>query len=766
MATTEDVINAIRSADAAGDSASVRQLGVVLKQMQQVQKIEALKASNPGEYDPSSQEWQDKHGATSNMSTTEKVLAGAGKAFADTGRGVGQLLRKVMPDKAADSIGLPTQADIDEAKRLDAPLMKTTAGKVGNIGGSVAIALPTVFIPGAQSVAGSAAVGAGMGFIQPVASDESRLKNTLVGGALGGAAPVVARTIAAGAKGAKALVEPFTEGGRQAIAGRTLQRFGVDAADVAGATSAPTVTGATQTLAEQVAHPQAAAGAARLQDAMRAADPEVAGQFAAREASNNAARVKTLRDLAGEGGVRQASVDARQATSKDLYGKAFNDPKPLGADEYLHGGTYSGDGSSLTRPLYLTKDKGIADSYVDMSKDRYGVGDLVRVKFNGTNPAPESVINRTAKAVGIDPASGTPASVFDAELHGEEAVNRLVQGLKNNGYDHAVLGDIGYGTGTSGKATIVFPSAFPGPKGSNWFSAAEHEEISRLMQSPAIKEAMIAARTNAENSGKVLSPDGSIEGLHSMKLALDDMIKAPETAAQAAKASGLKHARDRLVAFIEQVSPGYKEARTTYSTMSQPLNQMDVAAELLKKGTSATSDLAGNPRLMPDALARAARDEGKLIKSATGRDLPQKTLSDLLTPDQLSKVQAVLSESDRAAAVARAANGPGSATAQRLASQNVLRQILGPTGLPENWAESTLLNTAMRPVQFAYNGVAEPKIQAVLADLLLNPAKTQAALQAARTAPQTLPKAVRDALPYLEQAMKTSIPAAAIAGQR
>ena len=167
---------------------------------------------------------------------------------------------------------------------------------------------------------------------------------------------------------------------------------------------------------------------------------------------------------------------------------------------------------------------------------------------------------------------------------------------------------------------------------------------------------------------------------------------------------------------------------------------------------------------MPDKFVNLLKNEQATVKQATGRELGK--LSEVLDPDQYSKVMAVGQELDKGAAVARAANGPGSATAQRLASQNVLRQILGPTGLPESWAESTLLNTAMRPVQFAYNGVAEPKIQKVLADLLLDPTKARAALQAARTAPQSLPQSVRDAIPYLEQAMKTSIPAAAIAGQR
>ena len=635
MATQEDVINAIRNADAAGDSAAVRQLGAVLQQMQvatqRQARVDALKKSNPAEYDPDSPEYKARMDPTSGMSTTEKTLAGVGKAFADTGRGVGQLLRKVMPDKAADAIGLPTQADIDEAKRLDAPLMNTTAGKVGNVAGNVAIALPTVFIPGAQTVAGSTALGAGMGFIQPVASDESRLKNTLVGGALGGAAPVVARGVAAGVKGAKALVEPFTEGGRQAIAGRTLQRFGVQPDDLLGVTSNPTVTGARTTLAEQIARPEGAAGAARLQDAMRAADPEIAAKMAAREVENNAARVGMLRDMAGEGGQREFYQAARSQAAKDLYDQAFS--------------------------------------------------------------------------VGIDLSK---------------------------------------------------------------MSAAERGEITKLMKMPAIKDAMKGAQEIAQNQGTNLAgkATGSIEGLHNMKLALDDQIAnlSNGTVSQVNKAKAIEAARNRLVTFMERVSPGYGEARATYAAMSKPINQMDIADQLFRKGTSATSDLGGTPRLMPNQFVGQLKNEEALVKSATGRDLGK--LSQVLDPEQFAKVQALGMELDKAAAVGRAANGPGSATAQRLASQNVLRQLLGPTGLPQSWAESTLLNTAMRPVQFAYNGVAEPKIQAVLADLLMNPAKAQAAMQAARTAPQRLSPELQAALPYLEQALKTSVPATALSSQR
>lgn len=120
----------------------------------------------------------------------QNLAAGAGKALYDIGRGAGQFLRsgieKASPRLAAAS-GLPTQADIDEARALDAPLMATGAGMGGNFAGNVAATVPAMFVPGANTYVGATTLGALMGASQPVATGESRLLNTALGGA-GGAA--------------------------------------------------------------------------------------------------------------------------------------------------------------------------------------------------------------------------------------------------------------------------------------------------------------------------------------------------------------------------------------------------------------------------------------------------------------------------------------------------------------------------------------------------------------------------------------------------
>lgn len=148
---------------------------------------------------------------TKGMSGTEKFLAGLGKTFVDAKRSIDQMTvgtglggaglgdnyapyAKAYYDSETQR-GKDIQADIDEAKRLDAPLMKTAAGLAGNVTGNVALAAPTAFIPGAATVPGSAAIGALMGFTQPVASDESRLTNTGIGAVSGAVGNLVPKAV-------------------------------------------------------------------------------------------------------------------------------------------------------------------------------------------------------------------------------------------------------------------------------------------------------------------------------------------------------------------------------------------------------------------------------------------------------------------------------------------------------------------------------------------------------------------------------------------
>ena len=112
---------------------------------------------------------------TDNMSTMEKFAAGYGAAVPNMWAGIKQRM------------GLVDQEEIDERKRMQAPLMDTGAGIAGSIAGNVVALIPTAGIPGANTIAGAGAIGAASGLIQPTATGESVAKNTALGG-LGGAA--------------------------------------------------------------------------------------------------------------------------------------------------------------------------------------------------------------------------------------------------------------------------------------------------------------------------------------------------------------------------------------------------------------------------------------------------------------------------------------------------------------------------------------------------------------------------------------------------
>jgi hypothetical protein len=133
---------------------------------------------------------------TEGMSGTEKFFAGIGKAVYDLVRGGGQVL------------GLVSQEAIDEAKRLDAPLMDTGAGVAGNIIGHGVVG---ALIPGANTLKGATLVGAGLGASQPVASDESWALNTAFGAGGGFGGQVVGKAVGRLVRPVQKELDPATQ---------------------------------------------------------------------------------------------------------------------------------------------------------------------------------------------------------------------------------------------------------------------------------------------------------------------------------------------------------------------------------------------------------------------------------------------------------------------------------------------------------------------------------------------------------------------------
>lgn len=288
MADISQLERALINADAAGDVEAATALAGEIKRLRT-----GLSPSKqvPTNYDP-----------TEGMSTTQKVLAGMGKAFVDVGRGVGQRLNLV------------SQEDIDAAKSQDAPLMKTGAGTVGNVLGNVATYAPLALVPGANTVIGGAALGATAGAIQPTATGESAITNAAIGGVAGGAVPAVMRV----GKAAKAaIVDPFTQAGRDRIAGGVINRAASDPQKVAQALQ--NAKGATPGFVPTVGQAADDAGIAALERTVRAIDPKAFSQL---DQSQRGALADAIRNIAGDPIKRQALVEGRESAVKALYDQA------------------------------------------------------------------------------------------------------------------------------------------------------------------------------------------------------------------------------------------------------------------------------------------------------------------------------------------------------------------------------------------------------------------------------------------------------------
>lgn len=569
---------------------------------------------------------QEQYNPTDGMSTFDRTLSGIGMGMNDLYMG------------AKQRMGLASQAEIDEKKRLDKSLKDTTAGTVGSITGKVALGLPAMFVPGANSIPGAAVIGGLQGLAEPTATGESVGKNVMIGTAGGAGGVVLGRGLKAGYGAGKALIEPFTEAGQRRIAGRTLERFAENPKALMSASGAPTSTGALPTLAEATRD----RGIATLQRSLEQQDPKIAAAMAERAGTNNAARVAVLQGIAGDEGTRAAAQAARSNAAGQMYKSAAN-------------ASYTVDG-----------------------------------------------------------------------------------------------------------------------------------ELAGLLQRPAVRQAMQRAQTLAENQGRsfafdVATPanpmanpkswDGAKQvsskqitgqGLQDLKMAMDEMLSDPTSGFSGKAGGAVKNLRGQIVDWMEKQNPDFKTARKTYAELSKPLNQMDVGGRLLEKTTGAIRDMSGNQRMQANAFSKALNNEEGLVRGATGFK-GVNALADVMTPQQISQLNAVRGELELASNLAQAANGPGSQTAKSLASKNLLRQTLGPTGLPDSWAESTILETLMRPAQFGMNA-AEPRIQNKLTEILLDPSKAREALNAAAGKP--ISPEMRKLIPYLQQAAQQSAPAALLSGQR
>ena len=162
----------------------------------------------------------------------DRTLAGAGKAFVDIGRGAKQAIVNYGLNSApgvgyreAELVADAMRTENAKSRAIDAPLMETRAGVAGNIAGSIAATIPALAVPGANTVAGAGAIGAGLGALQPEAEKGETAINAATGGAFGAAAQGVGGKISqwAGQKLAARSANASTAEAQNAVRDATLK---------------------------------------------------------------------------------------------------------------------------------------------------------------------------------------------------------------------------------------------------------------------------------------------------------------------------------------------------------------------------------------------------------------------------------------------------------------------------------------------------------------------------------------------------------------
>jgi len=235
-----------------------------------------------------------------------------------------------------------------------------------------------------------------------------------------------------------------------------------------------------------------------------------------------------------------------------------------------------------------------------------------------------------------------------------------------------------------------------------------------------------AKRIAADKGVDIGNPLTSIDGLHYLKLAIDDALEPTATNALGRNAkSALMDMKSTLTREMDDISPVYGASREAFQQASRPINQMAVGEELM----GAVNSLTG--RIMPSQFAKKLSDQ--TAQTATG--FKGATLENTLEPSQLQSMNALRDDLARANFADTAGRGVGSDTVQKMAFSNLMQQ----SGLPAmvtNFAPLGVVgNLAQKAGQVVYRDANE-RMAAQLAQSLLDPQQAAQLMEAGMVTPQ------------------------------
>lgn len=484
-----------------------------------------------------------------------------------------------------------------------------------------------------------------------------------------------------------------------------------------------------------------------------------------------------------------------------IAGGAIGALEPAGTGDSILKNTLIGGGLSMGAQAIGAAIPGLKaalyDPWFKKGQERI-VGDMLRRSTSQPAEAAARMANpkeyvpnsrpTAAEASGDAGIASTQLAAASADPKTKEILTR--QAIENNAARVAALREV-----AGDEASLAAAKGARDAAAKPHYDAAKaqtlkaDDELKALMGRPSMKSAWERAQALAKERGEALvvgkdipasvletgvldaagrpitrdvaaqSAEYSGKGLHYLKMALDDAVGAPAIAGIGKnERAAIVETKNALATWMDRASPEYAAGRAAYAAKSQPVNQMQYGQELQKRFTPALMDVAqieAPTRTRAEAFAAALRDSDASIKAATGRDLP---LDKVLDPQAKEKVFGVAKDLARKAMSEDMAKTLGSTTAQNLSTKNILRQVGGPLGMPETWAESTALQSMFRPVSFATKN-ADQKIQERLAQALSDPRYGAQLMMAAQGDPamMKLALALREYLPISAASVGTNL---------
>lgn len=215
------------------------------------------------------------------------------------------------------------------------------------------------------------------------------------------------------------------------------------------------------------------------------------------------------------------------------------------------------------------------------------------------------------------------------------------------------------------------------------------------------------------------------QGAHYIKKALDEMGEFGSANYTSKTAAGNANKTNELFQqWLSKYIPEYDAAKQAFAAGSKPINQMEIGRALLDKAQPALADFGALGRESSAAYATAMRNGDALAAKATG--FPGARMDAVLSPQQLQLVEGVAKDLARKANAQDLGRGVGSDTFQKLSMQNIAQQ----SGMPRAVGGLLDLPGVSRATSWVYRDT-DQKMQALLADALLDPRKAASLMERA-----------------------------------